>query len=99
MEVITGKKPTDEMFAGSTSLKDWIMNKNQNNSEMADVVDDNLINPEEEEKGNSSLKMQCSESILDLALKCSAELPEERIKIADVLTLLKKIRYRLLNSY
>lgn len=94
MEVFTGKKPTDEMFAGNMSLRDWI--KNSMTTEMADIVDANLINPEEE--GNSSLKKQCSESILELALNCSSELPEQRIKIGDVLTLLKRIRYRLLSD-
>ncbi|KAF9673004.1 hypothetical protein SADUNF_Sadunf11G0103200 [Salix dunnii] len=37
-------------------------------------------------------KKDCLSSILELALQCSAEQPEERIDIKDVLTTLKKIK-------
>lgn len=90
MEVFTGKRPTDEKFAGNLGLKEWV-NESWPAS-ISEVIDANLIHPEEEK---FTMKMQWFSSILELALKCSSDSPEERIKIGDVLTLLKKIRYGL----
>ncbi|MFQ6652269.1 hypothetical protein Gotur_024214 [Gossypium turneri] len=44
------------------------------------------------------VKANCISSIMELALNCSAELPEERKDMKDVVAELKKIKQRLLNS-
>ncbi|CAK9134278.1 unnamed protein product [Ilex paraguariensis] len=80
-------KPTDEMFAEDLSLKGWI-NESLSNA-ISQVIDANLIRPEEP---NLKTKVQCVSSIMELALNCSVELPEERICIKDVLSALKKIK-------
>ncbi|CAK9173794.1 unnamed protein product [Ilex paraguariensis] len=87
METFSRKKPTDEMFAGDLSLKGWI-NETLSNA-ISQVIDANLIRPEEP---NLITKVQCASSIMELALNCSVELPEERIYIKDVLSALKKIK-------
>ncbi|XP_022732973.1 probable LRR receptor-like serine/threonine-protein kinase At3g47570 [Durio zibethinus] len=40
----------------------------------------------------------CILSIMELALKCSAELPEDRNNMADVVAMLKKIKHKFLIS-
>ncbi|KAL4341843.1 hypothetical protein GQ457_08G010210 [Hibiscus cannabinus] len=87
METFTGKKPTDDMFAGDVSLKCWVK---ESLPYAADhVVDPNFLNAGERE---GSAVMDCVSSILQLALECSADFAEERIDIQQVVTTLKKIK-------
>ncbi|XP_022735489.1 receptor kinase-like protein Xa21 [Durio zibethinus] len=44
------------------------------------------------------IKANCISSIMELALKCSAELPEDRNNMADVVAMLKKIKHKFLIS-
>ncbi|KAL7211353.1 hypothetical protein ACSBR2_014267 [Camellia fascicularis] len=54
------------------------------------VIDANLLKPEEEHL--KAIVLQCVSSIMDLALSCSAESPEERLNMKDVLATLKKVK-------
>ncbi|KAK2979889.1 hypothetical protein RJ640_023960, partial [Escallonia rubra] len=87
METFTGKKPTDEMFAGHMTLKCWV--KESLPSAVIQVLDRNLLRQEGE---NSLAVMDCVSSILMLALDCAAESPEQRIDMKDVLATLKKVK-------
>ncbi|XP_059627875.1 probable LRR receptor-like serine/threonine-protein kinase At3g47570 [Cornus florida] len=93
MAIFTRRKPTDDLFAGDLSLKDWV------NQSLPDaiihVVDSNLLRLEEE---NYTAKMQCLSSIMELGLKCSAESPHERINMKDALIVLKKIKLQLIKN-
>ncbi|XP_059651097.1 probable LRR receptor-like serine/threonine-protein kinase At3g47570 isoform X3 [Cornus florida] len=93
METFTRRKPTDDLFAGDLSLKDWV------NQSLPDaiihVVDSNLLWPEED---NYTAKVQCLSSIMELGLKCSAESPHERINMKDALIVLKKIKLQLIKN-
>ncbi|KAK2972173.1 hypothetical protein RJ640_029211 [Escallonia rubra] len=92
METFTGKKPTDEMFAGQMSLKIWV--KESLPSAVIQVLDKNLLT-----RGgkNSLAKVDCVSSILKLALDCAAESSEQRINMTYVLATLKKIKVVLRN--
>ncbi|KAK2967963.1 hypothetical protein RJ640_002818 [Escallonia rubra] len=87
METFTRKKPTDEMFAGQMTLKWWV--KESLPSSVIQVLDRNLLRQGSE---NSLAEVDCVSSILKLALDCTAESPEQRINVKDVLATLKKIR-------
>lgn len=89
METFTRKKPTDEMFVGEMSLKQWV--KQSLPDSVTQVVDANLLRGEEEQ---FAAKKDCIISIMKLALECSADLPEERISMKDVLAALKKIKFK-----
>ncbi|KAH7844351.1 hypothetical protein Vadar_027125 [Vaccinium darrowii] len=91
MEIFTRKKPTDEMFNAGLSLKSWVSESIVN--DVIQAIDSNLVRQEE---GHVTVKVKCVSSIYELALKCSAESPEERINMKDVLVLLKKIRLEFL---
>ncbi|GKU92471.1 hypothetical protein SLEP1_g6191 [Rubroshorea leprosula] len=87
MEVFTGRKPTDELFSGEMSLKQWV--KESLSCSVVDIVDANLLNAEEK---HSVAKIKCVTSIMEMALDCSAESPKERPHMMDIAAMLKKIK-------
>ncbi|KAI3466750.1 hypothetical protein Pfo_023413 [Paulownia fortunei] len=87
METFTRKRPSDDMFAGDLSLKSWVESSLPQLS--SQVIDANLLNPEEEQFDKN---LQCISSILELALKCSAESPGDRINMKEALAELQKIK-------
>ncbi|KAB2043865.1 hypothetical protein ES319_D01G049100v1 [Gossypium barbadense] len=65
MEIITRKKPTDEMFAGERSLKSWVIESIS--SSLNQVVDPKLLST----IGREDLKVKnCALSILQVGLEC-----------------------------
>ncbi|KAL0398447.1 UNVERIFIED_CONTAM: Receptor kinase-like protein Xa21 [Sesamum radiatum] len=93
METFTRKRPTDDLFTGDLSLRDWI-NEAYPHS-LRHLIDAALLNPEEE---SFDKNVDCISWIMKLALDCSAELPEERTSMKDALATLHKIRKQFLSS-
>ncbi|THG15287.1 hypothetical protein TEA_013373 [Camellia sinensis var. sinensis] len=89
METFTRTKPTDARFDGGLSLKCWVVDALPN--AIVQVLDANLLTQDIE---HNSAKVQCVSSLMQLALKCSADSPEERMIMKDVLVSIKKIRLR-----
>ncbi|KAL7241969.1 hypothetical protein ACSBR1_014527 [Camellia fascicularis] len=87
METFTRVKPIDEMFSKDMTMKRWIKESLPN--AISHVIDANLLKPEEEYL--KAVVLQCVSSIMELALSCSAESPDERINMKDVLAALKKV--------
>ncbi|KAA8526264.1 hypothetical protein F0562_008533 [Nyssa sinensis] len=87
METFTRKKPTDDLFLGELSMKCWVCKSLP--SAVLRVVDANLL-----KRGDEifTTKEKCLSSIMELALKYTAESPDERIDLKDVLTRLEKIK-------
>ncbi|XP_059462689.1 receptor kinase-like protein Xa21 [Corylus avellana] len=94
LEMITRKKPTDDMFVEELTLRQWI------NASLSDkileVVDDGLMRTENGQ--NATVMQSVLSSIIELGLKCSEELPDERVDIKDVLVKLKKIQVKLFEN-
>ncbi|KAF7119455.1 hypothetical protein RHSIM_Rhsim13G0118600 [Rhododendron simsii] len=93
METFTRTKPTDAMFDGDLRLKNWVDNSMADG--VAEIIDANLLRPNEEQY---AAKIQCVSGIMELALRCSAESPEERMNMKDVLVALKKIKLQYLTN-
>ncbi|XP_021288731.1 receptor kinase-like protein Xa21 [Herrania umbratica] len=93
MEIFTRKKPTDEMFSGEMSLKNWVQQSLP--SAVIQVVDKNLLSSREREHLATK---DCALSILQLGSECSADLPEERIDMKNVVLKLKKIKIKFLKD-
>ncbi|KAL4271143.1 hypothetical protein GQ457_13G004020 [Hibiscus cannabinus] len=93
METITRKRPTDEMFAGERSLKSWV--KESISSPLNQVVDTDLLGTIGRER---SAINNCALSMLQVGLECSAELPNERLDMKEIVTKLKKIKAKLLKD-
>ncbi|KAB2043863.1 hypothetical protein ES319_D01G048900v1, partial [Gossypium barbadense] len=81
MEIITRKKPTDEMFAGERSLKSWV--KESISSSLNRVVDTNLLSTIGKEHFAAK---NCVLSILEVGLECCVELPNERLHMKEIVT-------------
>uniref|UniRef100_A0A7N2L713 non-specific serine/threonine protein kinase n=2 Tax=Quercus lobata TaxID=97700 RepID=A0A7N2L713_QUELO len=93
METFTRKNPTDEMFAGDLSLKSWV--KQSLPLSVIKVIDANLLKRGEVD---FNAKLDCMLSIIELAMDCSTEAPEERINMIDVMTKLKNIKSKFLKD-
>lgn len=92
METFTRRKPSDEMFGGEFSLRNWI--KGLIPSEIARVMDSNLLREED----NVDAKVECLFSVMEVALKCSEELADMRMSMKDAVTALNKIKLQFLAS-
>ncbi|XP_022718160.1 probable LRR receptor-like serine/threonine-protein kinase At3g47570 [Durio zibethinus] len=93
METFTKKKPTDEIFTEAMTMRHWM--KRSLSKGMIDIADANLLRRDDK---YFIVKANCISSIMELALKCSAELPEDRNNIVDVVAMLKKIKQKFLIS-
>ncbi|XP_040361572.1 putative receptor-like protein kinase At3g47110 isoform X2 [Rosa chinensis] len=93
LETFTKRKPTDEMFDGEMSLKQWVENALLADA-IVEVVDVTLLGIEEDHAFVS--KRECISAIMRLALACCAESPEERINMQEALAALDKIRNKFL---
>ena len=90
METFTRKKPTDNMFDGDLSLMKWVEESLPHH--FTEVVDTDLIGE------NFSAVKDCVSSIMELALNCVGETPEERKLIKDVLAALCGIKVKFLKA-
>ncbi|EEC68632.1 hypothetical protein OsI_37022 [Oryza sativa Indica Group] len=101
LEMFTGKRPTDPMFIGEMTLRQWVSQSFPEN--LADVADEKLLQDEETRLcfdhlntslGSSSTSRSNSflTSIFELGLLCSSELPEQRMAMNDVVAKLKVIK-------
>ncbi|KAJ7947134.1 Receptor-like protein kinase [Quillaja saponaria] len=86
MEIFTRKKPTDDMFIDNSSLKSWVEESAPHAT--VHVVDSNLLSGEEQEV---AAKLLCISSIMELALNCCMNSPDERIDMKDIDRLAKII--------
>ncbi|TYH19006.1 hypothetical protein ES288_A05G318500v1 [Gossypium darwinii] len=93
METFTRKKPTDEIFAGEMSMKHWV--KTSLGNGIIGAGDSGLL---EEDDKYFVVKANCISSIMKLALDCSAELPEDRTDMNNVLSILKNIKRKFIND-
>ncbi|KAF7836106.1 putative LRR receptor-like serine/threonine-protein kinase [Senna tora] len=109
LEMLTGRKSTDEMFKDSHNLHNYV--KTTFSDHLVQIVDPNLFprddegvsrNNEEENREiqtlvhvHSNVK-KCLVSILKIGLACSVESPNERMSIRDVCRELDLIRKSIL---
>ncbi|KAK8300335.1 hypothetical protein V6Z12_D05G382400 [Gossypium hirsutum] len=93
IETFTKKKPTDNVFVEEESIRHWMERSLPKGA--IEISDVDLLRREDE---YIVVKANCISSIMELALNCSAELPEERKDMKDVVVELKKIKQRLLNN-
>nr|XP_009766970.1 PREDICTED: probable LRR receptor-like serine/threonine-protein kinase At3g47570 isoform X1 [Nicotiana sylvestris] len=93
METFTRKKPYDELFQENLSMRSWVYNSIPATPE--DIIDAALLDPEEID---FKKKLHCASSILELALNCTTESPNERLNTKDVLVNIKKIKLEFLRK-
>ncbi|PQQ06683.1 putative LRR receptor-like serine/threonine-protein kinase [Prunus yedoensis var. nudiflora] len=102
LEMFTGKRPTDNMFQGTSSLRNIVIAALP--EQVVEVVDPVLVQEYEEGEMRSNnrltedrarirIKIEDSLiSILEIGVACSAELPRERLDISDAVAEICRIR-------
>ncbi|MBA0624936.1 hypothetical protein Godav_010204, partial [Gossypium davidsonii] len=88
IETFTKKKPTDNLFAEEVTIRHWRMEYSLPKGAI-EIADADLLRKEDE---YFVVKANCMSAIMELALNCSAELPEERKDMKDAVVELKKIK-------
>ncbi|TYH29945.1 hypothetical protein ES288_A01G054300v1 [Gossypium darwinii] len=87
MEIVTRKKPIDDMFVGGRSLNSLVIESIS--SSLNQVIDPKLLN----NIGREHLKVKdCALSILEVGLEYCVELPNEKLHMKEIVIKLKKIK-------
>ncbi|KAL1059916.1 hypothetical protein V6Z11_1Z142400 [Gossypium hirsutum] len=100
IETFTKKKPTDNVFVEEETIRHWMESSLPKGAiEIADVdlLKERMNEIQQAYKKEDEyfvVKANCISAIMELALNCSAELPEERKDMKDVVVELKKIKQR-----
>ncbi|XP_057485785.1 LRR receptor-like serine/threonine-protein kinase EFR [Actinidia eriantha] len=97
METFTSKNPTDGMFVGVSSLRQWVNSVFPNH--VMEVVDATFFLSEQKSTTKNTQCLQHSlSSIMELALQCTKDSPDERLTMIDVVAKLTKIKKEFLHS-
>ncbi|KAA8535547.1 hypothetical protein F0562_030567 [Nyssa sinensis] len=92
LEIFTRKKPTDEMFTGELSLRQWVSASLP--SKLMEVVEGGLFTT----RGGTTTTQGIILAIMELGMECCKESPEERCDIKEVVVKLNKTKMQLLQN-
>lgn len=83
LEMLSRRKPTNEMFSGELTLRRWILESFPDS--VLQILDNGLLNTNDEEARAVLLTVE-------LALECTSDLPEERPNMREVASRIANIR-------
>uniref|UniRef100_A0A7N0R8F2 non-specific serine/threonine protein kinase n=1 Tax=Kalanchoe fedtschenkoi TaxID=63787 RepID=A0A7N0R8F2_KALFE len=104
LEMVTGRRPTDEIFKENTSLHNLCKYK-ATNSNIFDIVDSHLLaelNAESEnyrtnqEDVNVRKVQECCAAIIEVGVACSMDSPNERMDIREACKVLQSTKVKFL---
>ncbi|KNA10611.1 hypothetical protein SOVF_142810 [Spinacia oleracea] len=98
LEMFTGKRPTNDMFNGDLSLHRFV--ENSLPQQVTEIIDRVLLEDIGEVEAEKSKMMMVESliSILEIAVSCSSEIPQERLDMSGVAGKLSSIRQKLLGT-
>ncbi|XP_074319983.1 uncharacterized protein LOC141656827 [Silene latifolia] len=104
LELMTGKRPTDNIFQEEFNLQIYAEGALPGN--VLDIIDPNLEDNEMTEKVDDLRAIQaiphrqveCMKSLINVGLSCSKHLPQDRMKISDAISKLRVARDGLGNA-
>ncbi|XXG46723.1 hypothetical protein AAC387_Pa02g1497 [Persea americana] len=93
--MVTGRRPTDDMFKDGLSLHEFV--KMTLSTQSTEIVDLRLFLGEGEAYFNNvndkrAKILECLNSIVRLRVICSLELPEERMEMIDIVKTLQVVK-------
>ncbi|XXG46731.1 hypothetical protein AAC387_Pa02g1503 [Persea americana] len=95
LEMVTGRRPTDDMFKEGLSLHEFA--KMALSTQSTEIVDPRLFLGEGEADFNNvndkrAKILECLNSIVRLGVTCSLESPEERMEMIDIVKTLQVVK-------
>ncbi|WVZ99473.1 hypothetical protein U9M48_044764, partial [Paspalum notatum var. saurae] len=87
LEVFTGKRPTDPIFVGELSIRQWVYQASP--YDLTSILDGQL---QQDAYSCASDPNDFLLPIFELGLFCSSDSPDQRMSISDVVVKLNKIR-------
>lgn len=93
METFTRKKPVDDQFVGELNLKRLIAESYPHR--VMEIVDANLFSRDDQ---HLIAIETCMRSVLELALECTVDSPQDRITMNNVFVRLNKIQTLFLHN-
>ncbi|GLJ28883.1 hypothetical protein SUGI_0569310 [Cryptomeria japonica] len=92
LEMVTRKRPSDDMFVGDMNLQKWV--KLAFPDRLADIVDSELLKDVNENMEDN----RCLLSFINVGLLCTAESPRERPTMRDVANALENLKTSLMGG-
>ncbi|GLJ17416.1 hypothetical protein SUGI_0303030 [Cryptomeria japonica] len=86
LEMVTRKRPSDDMFVGDLNLQNWM--RSAFPDRLADIVDGGLLRDMNENMEDN----RCLLSFIHVGLLCSSESPRERPSMRDVARFLENLK-------
>lgn len=97
LEMLTGKRPTDDIFKNNVSLHQF--SKMALPEHVIEIIDPRLLSEEIEVIRNNenhnkirSIMDECLVSLVNIGVSCCDDSPKERMKMKDVVVELHKVR-------
>ncbi|XP_022760827.1 probable LRR receptor-like serine/threonine-protein kinase At3g47570 [Durio zibethinus] len=94
LEMFTGKRPTDDTYKEGLNLHNFV--KEALPGRVAEITDPILLGEAIREETINDRVIRCLNSIFEIGVTCSNELPKKRMNMSDVAAQLISIRNKLL---
>lgn len=98
LELFSGKSPTDEYFTGGLTITKWVQSAFTNNT--VQIIDPQLLSLiyHDDHTNDPNLQHHCVTAIMEVGLSCTADNPDERIGIREVVRQLNVAKDSLLKK-
>lgn len=91
LEMVTGKRPTNDMFVDGLNLHNWVKNSRQENVE--EVVDSPMVRASQDLPRKRKKIWEVSiKSLIELGLRCAQDSPSSRPNMLEAAVVLNRLK-------